>query len=145
MDNLNSSITPLSINGTIKGGKINGKLADNHTLQISNLAIPTKVQGKYVISHTTAEWAEMITYVSQKDYIYVYTDYQQVDGKDVPGIKIGDGNAYVVDLPFIDEVYARHITDRVLHITQEEREFWNNKVTCYIDPFQADKLIFSKN
>ena len=67
------------------------------------------------------------------------------DAEDVPGIKIGTGNAFVLDLPFIDIKYARHIADNVIHITQEEREFWNNKVTAFIAPEQSDRLVLSKN
>lgn len=39
----------------------------------------------------------------------------------VPGIKIGDGSAYVVDLPFVN-------------VTSEQINFWNNKVNCYLEP-----------
>lgn len=144
MDNLNSNIAPLTVNGTISTGTIQGNLNNNSQINISGLGIPSKVQQKVVISHTTEYWAQNPT-VSQKDVIYVFTDHQQLDGEDIPGIKIGDGNAYVMDLPFCDDVYSRHIADRILHITQEERNFWNNKVTCYIDPFQADRIVFSKN
>ena len=65
----------------------------------------------------------------EKDVIYVYTDHQTDDGKNIPGIKIGDGLAYVVDLPFVDTIYMKHITDTDIHITAEERTKWNKAIT----------------
>ena len=38
-----------------------------------------------------------------------------------PGIKVGDGNAYLADLPIF---YA---------VTQERKDFWDNKVNAYIE------------
>lgn len=78
-----------------------------------------------VKSATTAEWAQQTSLTSEKDVIYVYTDHQTEDGKNIPGIKIGDGLAYVVDLPFVDTIYMKHITDTDIHITAEERAKWN--------------------
>jgi hypothetical protein len=46
---------------------------------------------------------------------------------------VGDGQTLLKDLPFTDMVYYDHISDPIVHITQEEREFWNNKVSCSID------------
>ena len=54
---------------------------------------------------TTASWNENHSIVSKLGAVYIYSDYQTkiIDGEEVnvPGIKIGDGNAYIVDLPFI--------------------------------------------
>ena len=54
----------------------------------------------------------------------------------VPGIKIGDGSAYVVDLPFVN-------------ITSEQVNFWNNKVNCYLETELTDEgnnetLVFTR-
>ena len=35
--------------------------------------------------------------------------------------------------------------NEVIHITQEEREFWNGKVSCFIDPTNNQNLIFTVN
>lgn len=83
-----------------------------------------------VKSATTAEWAQQTSLTSEKDVIYVYTDHQADDGKNIPGIKIGDGLAYVVDLPFVDTIYMKHITDTDIHITAEERTKWNKAITA---------------
>ena len=97
-----------------------------------------------ILYDTVAGWASKPKLISEPNIMYVYTDYQVVDGENVPGIKFGDGNAYLIDRPFIDILYARHIADNVIHITQKEREFWNNKVTAFIAPEQADLLVLSK-
>lgn len=115
---------------------------------ISRITLPNgesfDIRGKNIISDTTEGWASRSTEISQEGFIYVYTDYQILDDQYIPGIKIGTGNAYIIDLPFIDAVYAQHIADTIVHITQEERDFWNNKVTCYIDENEEDKLIITK-
>ena len=95
---------------------------------------------------TTANWNAKSTLVGKQGCIYVYSDYQQDgDGNDIPGIKIGDGNSYLIDAPFTDTLYKAHIEDTVKHITSAERTFWNNKVTCYLDPNNSETLVFSKN
>ena len=86
---------------------------------------PTDDATGKVKSATVAEWAQQTSLTSEKDVIYVYTDHQTDDGKNIPGIKIGDGLTYVVDLPFVDTIYMKHITDTDIHITAEERAKWN--------------------
>lgn len=97
-----------------------------------------------ILMDTTANWNKQPQLQSQVGYIYIYTDYKTVDGNNIPGIKIGDGNAYLIDLEFLDELYARHINDNVIHVTQSEKNFWNNKVNCFIAPEQDNKLVFSR-
>lgn len=80
---------------------------------------------------TTSYWNEQGTLQSEANTLYVYTDHHVVNGQNVAGIKAGDGNAYLIDIPFTDEVAMNHISDTTRHITQEEREFWNNKVSAY--------------
>lgn len=50
----------------------------------------------------------------------------------IPGIKIGNGNAYNLDLPFVGDdtamALASHIQSR-MHVTDEERASWNHKIT----------------
>lgn len=101
------------------------------------LVNPTEVR-----SATTADWQIQTSLVSEKNVIYVYTDHQtNANGIDVPGIKIGDGQAYVVDLPFLDSLYIDHINNTDIHITQEERVKWNSAITC--DLKDMDNLVLS--
>lgn len=85
-------------------------------------------------THTTAEWATLTSYIPKKGEICVWSDYRVVDGVKYAGIKVGDGLAYAVDLPFVSGEYAdlltEHIEDTVVHITAAERLFWNNKVSA---------------
>ena len=67
-----------------------------------------------------------------KGEIIVYSDYQTVDGTVIPGIKIGTGNAYVGDLPFVDEdtrvTLLAHIGNADIHVTAAQKTFWTNKI-----------------
>lgn len=99
-----------------------------------------------VLYADTATWNSQAQLVSQQGYIYIYSDYKQDgEGNDIPGIKVGDGNAYLIDLPFSTKLIDEHIADAVAHITSAERDFWNNKVTCYIDENNITRLVFSKD
>ena len=104
----------------------------------------TELHRPEVYFNTTAGWAAQGSLVSEANTLYIYTDYQQdSEGNDIPGIKIGDGNAYLVDKPFLDTVYYEHVNDTDIHITAEEREFWNNKVRCYYSPTNDETVIFT--
>lgn len=84
-------------------------------------------------SGTTAYWNSMPNYIPPNGMIVVYTDFtQDEEGNDIPGIKIGDGNAYLIDKPFVggdafDEIEA-HIENIEIHVSQQDRENWNQKV-----------------
>lgn len=80
---------------------------------------------KIAFSKTTAEWEENPSLVSIKNAVYIYTDYKTVDGVNLPGLKIGDGLAYVVDLPFVTAEDTR--------ITSDDIANWNNKVAVILD------------
>lgn len=97
-----------------------------------------------VLYNTTEFWNSHPAIIAKEGYLYVYSDYKQ-DGenKNLAGIKAGDGTSYLIDMPFIDELYADHIDDVVKHITAEERTFWNNKVRCYIDPENTKNIVFT--
>ena len=99
-----------------------------------------------VLYDNTASWNSQPQLISQLGYLYIYSDYKQDgEGNNIPGIKVGDGNAYLIDLPFSTKLIDEHIANAIIHITQAERDFWNNKVTCYIDENNITRLIFSKD
>lgn len=98
----------------------------------------------YIYQETTEYWNSKPSLKSKKGAIYIYTDYQQDDdGKNIPGCKLGDGKAYLIDMPFCDENYRDHIMNDVIHITEEERAKWNNKVSCHMDTLDNELLIFT--
>lgn len=83
-----------------------------------------------IIVKTTDEWAASPGYMSKSGGFYVYSDYRIEDGVPIPAIKIGDGKAYVVDLPFFST-----------GVTESDREFWNNKVSAKMSPLDEERLI----
>lgn len=103
---------------------------------------------------TTANWNAARGFVPMAGEIIIYTDYssyqKEVNGRIktilIPGIKIGDGGAYVQDLPFVDEdlrdILMDHINNMDLHVTLGEKIFWNNKINVD-DAYEAvhDELI----
>ena len=116
---------------------------------------------------TTANWNNAIGFVPMAGEVIIYDDYQtktwQVEeyGKlvtkteNIPGIKIGDGLAYVQDLPFVDkdlrEKLMTHINNAEIHTTLAEKLFWNNKVNVddayeqIHDELEDETLILNRN
>lgn len=100
--------------------------------------------GSGVYYDTTENWNKNPRLIGKRGCIYVYSDYKKnEEGQDIAGIKIGDGQAYLIDAPFTDEILYKHIEDKIIHITQAEREFWNNKTRCYVDSGNPEHLIFT--
>lgn len=89
---------------------------------------------------TTANWNAARGFIPLQGEVIIYTDYdsyeKEVDGRVktilVPNIKIGDGMAYVQDLPFVSQelrdTLMEHITNMDIHVTLGEKSFWNNKI-----------------
>ena len=100
-----------------------------------------------VVIRTKESWKQYDKVVSQRGKIYVYTqDDPSLNAS--PLIKIGDGLAYICDLPFTTDDLSKqlknHIQDKQIHISQVEREFWNNKVTCYMSESDQEQIVFDK-
>ena len=89
---------------------------------------------------TTENWNNARGFIPLAGEVIVYSDYKtikrEINGvvKDVnvPWIKIGTGNAYVQDLPFVEEDIndrlMEHINNMEIHTTLQEKVFWNNKI-----------------
>ena len=93
---------------------------------------------------TTENWNNARGFIPLAGEIIVYTDYEtktwtvEEYGEEVmktaliPNIKIGDGNAYVQDLPFVDtnlrDTLMEHINNQDIHVTLQDKLFWNNKI-----------------
>ena len=118
----------MAVPATINGVRIQGDLTAED-LGLARASI-----------HTTEEWGLTPTYVPAKGELVIYTDAVTVDGNTYPALKIGDGNAYVVDLPFsggpeqtdilndlIDQL-NEHIRNTAIHVSTEDRERWDNKL-----------------
>lgn len=95
---------------------------------------------------TTEQWNSRRELVGEKNVVYVYTDFEiSPDGQAIPAFKVGDGLAYLIDLPFNNDIAIRHIHNTLIHVTPEEKEFWNNKVTAYLNADDLEELILTKN
>ena len=98
--------------------------------------------------NTTEYWNNKESFVGQKGHIYVYSDHGMVNGQYIPAVKIGDGLSFLIDNPFVSsnqEQLLNHINDNAVHITQEERYFWNNKVRCDDTTISGENIAFTKN
>lgn len=109
---------------------------------ISNSIYTINTDG-YIAS--TETWDSQPELVAKKNVVYIYTDHHiDKHGRPVPGFKVGDGSSYLIDMPFNDEMMVEHIENNEIHITNEEREFWNNKVTTIISEVDNEELIFTR-
>lgn len=98
-------------------------------IQIGNSFYNTDV----IHINTENYWNNRPSLIAKEGHVYVYKDHSNDGTNDIPAVKIGDGLAYLIDLPFIESNYTtltQHINNSQIHITQSEREFWNNKVRC---------------
>lgn len=87
---------------------------------------------KQVLFGTTSEWNAQGGLVSEAGKLYVYTDYKiDSEGHNLAGIKVGDGDAYLIDMPFTDELYFDHIQDSTIHVTESDKLRWDDAVNCY--------------
>lgn len=105
-------------------------------------------------SRTKDEWNADASLIAQKDVLYIYSDYKtiQKDGKQIllPGLKIGDGMTYLIDMPFvnstdsgIEQLVLDHINNNVIHINATERNFWNNKLNYSFNE-ESQNLILNR-
>lgn len=94
---------------------------------------------------TTSQWNAMVGFVPLKGEQIVYLDYKpnpDSPGTFIPGVKIGDGDAFLVDLPFIYDItnleqqvtdlqngLTDHINHVSMHVSTNDRTTWNSKVT----------------
>lgn len=85
-------------------------------------------------------WDSQPELIGRDNAIYVYTDALSKDYKNIARFKVGDGQTLLKDISFMDMIYYDHISDPLIHVSGEDREFWNNKVSCYND---GEKLIFT--
>jgi hypothetical protein len=93
---------------------------------------------------TTAYWNNQPSLISIKGGVYVYSDYKvDEQGNNIPGIKIGDGKGYLIDAPFIDGLMYDHIYNTIIHVTQNDKDRWDEKVRCYISPTDSETVVFT--
>lgn len=138
------------ITAQIRMAAVSGALDVSQSMA-ANLAMSGRAADIPIHYGTCEYWNSQPDLVGKKSHIYVYSDYveTEIDGKmvSVPNIKIGDGNAFLIDNPFVtasvDDLLKLHISDSSVHVSDDERNFWNSKVRCYIDPENEESVIFT--
>lgn len=102
---------------------------------------------------TTEYWREH-DFIPKQNEIIIYTDYQsyEEDGEtvDVPGMKVGSGNAYLSDLVFLNAAdsatLADHITNNNIHVTEVQKQSWDRKLNIDDEHEVVNEtLIFNRN
>ena len=99
---------------------------------------------------TTAYFEGVKTTVPPRGQLVIFSDLRSIgitksDGSKSTitsaGIKVGDGIKTIEQLPFIDWFYWDHLNDANIHVTAEEKTFWNNKISCEVN----DEILKFKN
>ena len=167
---LRGTIGTKTLSGSIKGGNLSGGVSvprQSATINYDSLRNKPSINGVelagnvttedlYIVSeNTTAGWNENPMYLPKRGEICIYTDYYRVEddmGNEIiyPAIKIGDGNAYLIDIPFADEgsryqilqELRAHEANASIHVSQQDRDFWNNKLNYNCD---GEELILTRD
>lgn len=91
-----------------------------------------------VLVNSTQGWNSDPSIIALKGVVYVYADYRDKgDGRYAPAFKVGDGLAYLIDLPF------NYGADG-MEISAEQIAFWNNKVRAFLSEDDPENLILTK-
>ena len=123
------------------------KLAGEDTFALRMVGDMTRIDIDNVHVDTTANWNAQPSLVGKKGHLYIYSDYDVIDGVPIPAMKVGDGGAYLIDAPFLTANNTRlneHINDTDVHIQDGERFFWNNKVTAFLSQGDSETLVLTK-
>ena len=118
---------------------------DENGLRLYDILIKHHITSEEKVFYDTMEhWDSQPGLVGKIGCIYIYSDWgTSPDGRKVAGFKVGDGITLLKDIIFTDQMYDDHIHDLLAHVSTEDRENWNNKVTCFYIK-NLEKLIFSK-
>ena len=90
--------------------------------------------------NTSAYWSTQTSYIPESGTIIIYSDYTTIPSEEnpsesinVPNFKVGDGLAFVVDLPFVSDDIRRqlseHIANMSIHVSSQDRQKWDSKVS----------------
>ena len=98
--------------------------------------------GEGIVYGSKAKFAPIERTIPPAGMAYVYADANIIDGIAHPGVKITDGKAYLIDLPFLGDNILKQIDEFL--VSTKERELWNNKVRCYANEIDGEiNLIFT--
>lgn len=105
-----------------------------------------------VLYGTSAMWRANPTFVPYMGQVVVWADKGTGLHPEDLGIKIGDGLAYNLDLPFVgdaalarlSELISVHVNDTSAHVSGEDRSRWDHKVTTD-DEVDQENLIITRD
>ena len=148
--NIESSINPFIPAELANYNNLINKPSINDVVIQGNLTL-NQLNLQAIYYDSTLNWNNQPSLISERGSIYIYSDSQD---NEIPNIKVGDGTTPLIDLPFITTSIGRvililtqdlnnHINSLDLHVTQEEKEFWNNKVRAYISTTNEEELILT--
>lgn len=136
----------ISLDGGISGslGAILGS--------ISGGINPALIDMSHVHYDTKANWDRQTFLIAERGHLYIYKDAEvtYISGEKVvyPGIKIGDGSSYLIDMSY--SIYGSdhkrmidHIHDYAIHVGRVDRVNWNDKVSAAVDE-ENEELKFLK-
>lgn len=144
-----SDSTPSSLGTPASGSSDSFSRADHvHPMPTAaDVGAVALADASHIYYDTTANWNSRSTLVAEAGALYVYSDHSVVNGENVPGVKIGDGLAYLIDMPFVADDIANsittHINNSAIHVSSNDRRYWNNKVTAIIDLLDSEHLILT--
>lgn len=125
----------ISLDGGISGslGAILGS--------ISGGIIPAPIDMSHVHYDTKANWDRQTFLIAERGHLYIYKDAEvtYINGRRVvyPGIKIGDGSSYLIDMSYSlvgsdHEKLINHIQNSAIHVGTGDRMNWNDKVSVSV-------------
>lgn len=100
--------------------------------------------GSKVVSKTTNEWNQDTGFVGVAGEIYVYTDAIDDEENKLPAIKIGDGNSYLIDTPFVFSP-TRDVDDSRFASIEDALEDQRRQIASYKDAMDEMRQTVASN
>ena len=96
--------------------------------------------GAKIYYDTSENWNKKSSLISEKGSLYIYSDKFSSGDIPIPAIKVGDGNAYVIDLPFTSDILTDHINNMVVHLSARDRWKLENSVCAEMSQVDEEEL-----
>lgn len=124
-------------------------ITDDHETRIHNLE---EASSQSILYATKSYWDRQLTFVPPRGALIIYADRTVEDSVNIPGFKVGDGNAYVVDLPFsqqdLETAIRNHINNSRIHLSEDDRSKLEDSVKTRIETQSGSgdyTLVFTKD
>ena len=93
--------------------------------------------GGNILYNTKEYWSTQTSFIPDAGTLVIYSNYAVIDGEDIPAFKVGDGLAYVVDLPFSNDdlraVLTAHIQNMNIHLSEEDRSKLDKSISATVE------------